>query len=86
MIAAAVFLACAITSVLCVVLLVRGWLATRSRLLLWSSLGFVGLALNNIILVVDRLVIPGTDLALARAAAAFLGVLVLLTGCIWDAD
>ena len=33
MIAAAVFLACAVTSVLCVVLLVRGWLATRSRLL-----------------------------------------------------
>lgn len=86
MIAAAVFLACAITSVLCVVLLVRGWLLTRSRLLLWSSLGFFGLALNNIILVVDRLMIPDADLALVRAVAAFLGVLVLLTGCIWDAD
>ena len=86
MIAAAVFLACAITSALCVVLLVRGWLASRSRLLLWSSLGFTGLALNNIILVVDRLLIPHADLALIRAAAAFLGVLILLTGCIWDAD
>jgi hypothetical protein len=86
MIAAVVFLACAVTSVLCVVLLVRGWLASRSRLLLWSSLGFFGLALNNIILVVDRLVFPQVDLALARAIAAFLGVLVLLTGCIWDAD
>lgn len=86
MIAAAVFLACAITSVLCVVLLVRGWLATRSRLLLWSSLGFLGLALNNILLVVDRVLMPGADLALLRAGAAFLGVLVLLTGCIWDAD
>ena len=86
MIAAAVFLACATTSVLCVVLLARGWFASRSRLLLWSSLGFVGLALNNIILVVDRLLIPHADLALVRAIAAFLGVLVLLTGCIWDAD
>ncbi len=84
--AAAVFIACAVTSVLCVVLLVRGWLATRSRLLLWSSLGFIGLALNNIILVLDRLVILDTNLALPRAVAAFLGVLVLLTGCIWDAD
>ena len=86
MIAAIVFLACAITSVLCVVLLVRGWLASRSRLLLWSSLGFTGLALNNIILVLDRLVIVDANLALVRAVPAFLGVLVLLTGCIWDAD
>lgn len=86
MMAAAVFIACAVTSVLCVVLLVRGWLATRSRLLLWSSLGFTGLALNNIILVLDRLVIVDTNLALVRAVPAFLGVLVLLTGCIWDAD
>jgi hypothetical protein len=86
MIAAAVFIACAVTSALCVVLLVRGWLATRSRLLLWSSLGFAGLALNNIILVLDRLVIVNLDLALPRAVAAFLGVLILLIGCIWDAD
>ncbi len=86
MMAAAVFIACAVTSVLCVVLLVRGWLATRSRLLLWSSLGFTGLALNNIILVLDRLVIVDANLALVRAVPAFLGVLVLLTGCIWDAD
>ena len=86
MIAAIVFLACAITSVLCVVLLVRGWLASRSRLLLWSSLGFTGLALNNIILVLDRLFIVDANLALVRAVPAFLGVLVLLTGCIWDAD
>ena len=86
MMAAAVFIACAVTSALCVVLLVRGWLATRNRLLLWSSLGFTGLALNNIMLVVDRLLIPDVDLALLRALPAFLGVLVLLTGCIWDAD
>jgi len=86
MIAAAVFIACAVTSVLCVVLLVRGWLATRSRLLLWSSLGFLGLALNNLVLVVDRLLIQDSDFALLRALPAFLGVLVLLTGCIWDAD
>jgi len=86
MIAAAVFIACAITSALCVVLLVRGWLATRSCLLLWSSLGFSGLALNNIILVIDRVLMPDVGLGLLRALAAFLGVLILLIGCIWDAD
>jgi hypothetical protein len=83
---AAVFLACALTSVLCVVLLIRGWLASRSRLLLWSSLGFLGLALNNVVLVIDRLVVPDVDLTLLRTIPAFLGVAVLLLGCIWDAD
>lgn len=83
---AAVFIACALTSVLCVALLVRGYIASRSRLLLWSSLGFLGLALNNIILVIDRLLVPDVDLSLWRTLAAFLGVTVLLLGCIWDAD
>jgi hypothetical protein len=84
--AAAVFIACALTSALCVVLLVRGYVATRSRLLLWSSLGFVGLALNNIVLVVDRVLFPDLDLSLVRTLPALLGVAVLLFGCIWDAD
>ena len=83
--AAAVFLACALTSILCAALLIRGYLASRSRLLLWSSLGFVGLALNNVMLVLDRLVIA-QDLALPRILLALLGVAILLFGCIWDAD
>lgn len=83
--AAAVFIACALTSILCAVLLIRGYLASRSRLLLWSSLGFIGLALNNIMLVLDRLVIA-QDLSLPRTLPALLGVAVLLFGCIWDAD
>jgi len=84
--AAAVFIACALTSALCVVLLVRGYLATRSRLLLWSSLGFLGLALNNILLVVDRVLFPDIDLSLLRTLPALIGVAILLFGCIWDAD
>lgn len=83
---AAVFIACVLTSVLCAALLVRGYLATRSRLLLWSSLGFIGLALNNVVLVIDRLIMPSVDLSLVRTLPAFLGVAVLLFGCIWDAD
>ena len=85
MIAAIVFLACALTSILCAALLIRGYLASRSRLLLWSSLGFVGLAANNVMLVLDRLVIT-QDLVLSRTLPALLGVTILLFGCIWDAD
>jgi hypothetical protein len=83
---AVIFIACALTSVLCAALLIRGYLASRSRLLLWSSLGFLGLALNNIALVIDRLIVPEVDLSLLRALSAFLGVGILLLGCIWDAD
>ena len=82
----AIFVACALTSGLCAVLLIRGYLASNSRLLLWSSLGFIGLALNNVLLVVDKLLIPGTDLALVRTIPATLGIAILLFGCIWDAD
>jgi len=73
-------------SVLCAGLLIRGYLVSRSRLLLWSSLGFVGLALNNVVLVVDRLLVPEVSLALFRTIPAALGVAILLFGCIWDAD
>ncbi len=83
---AAIFIACALTSVLCAGLLIRGYLVSRSRLLLWSSLGFVGLALNNVVLVVDRLLVPEVSLALFRTIPAALGVAILLFGCIWDAD
>lgn len=83
--AAAVFIACALTSVLCAILLVRGYLISRSRLLLWSSIGFMGLALNNIVLVLDRLVFV-QDLSLLRVVPALLGVAVILFGCIWDAN
>lgn len=86
MMVAAIFIACALTSILCVVLLIRGYRVSRSRLLLWSSLGFLGLALNNIVLVIDRLIVPDIDLSLLRALPAFLGVAILLLGCIWDAD
>lgn len=83
---AAIFIACALTSLLCAGLLIRGYLVSRSRLLLWSSLGFIGLALNNVVLVVDRLLVPDISLALLRTIPATLGVAILLFGCIWDAD
>jgi hypothetical protein len=83
--AEAVFALCAAASTLCAVLLLRNWRRTRSRLLLWSSLCFVGLALNNILLVVDRVVVPEVDLSLLRAATALLAMMLLLYGLIWEA-
>lgn len=82
--AAIVFLTCALTSLACTGLLLRGWWVTRARLLLWSAVGFACLAANNIVLVVDRVIYPDVDLSLLRSGSAFLGVTILLIGCIWN--
>jgi hypothetical protein len=82
--ASAVYVLCALTSVACAVLLTRGWLRGRSRLLLWSALCFALLAVNNLLLVADLSIWTDTDLAAWRAATGFAGVAVLLTGLIWE--
>ena len=53
-----VYILCALTSLACAVLLIRGYRRSRSRLLLWSCLGFVALAANNVLLFVDLVVVP----------------------------
>lgn len=78
-----VYLLCAATSILCAVLLVRSYLATRTRLLLWSALCFSGLALNNLILVIDKATAE-IDLSLVRSLPALVGMLLLLYGLIWE--
>jgi len=82
--AVAVYVLCAATSTLCAVLLARAWAASRSPLLLWCLLGFAGLALNNVLLVVDEVAVPGTDLSFLRTLPALLGVVVLAAGLIWE--
>ena len=86
MIAKIVYVLCALTSVACAALLVRGYVKSRVKLLLWSSLCFVGLALNNVMLVVDRVLFPSEDLSVVRAIPGAAGLLILLFGLIWDSE
>lgn len=79
-----VYLLCAATSIMCAALLLRGYRASRTRLLFWASLCFVGQALNNILLFVDLIVLPDIDLFWWRTAAALGGMMVLLFGLIWE--
>jgi hypothetical protein len=79
-----VYLLCALTSSACTVLLVRSWRRTHQRLLLWSSLCFAGLALNNLLLVVDLVLVPETDLALLRSSTAIAALALLLVGLVWE--
>lgn len=84
MIAAAVYVLCALTSLACAVLLLRAYGRQGVRLLLWSGLGFVGFALGNALLVVDLVVLPGSDLALLRHLPVLAGLVVLVYGLVWD--
>jgi hypothetical protein len=69
---------------LCAVLLIRAYVASRARLLLWSSLSFVGLTCNNLLLFLDLIIFPTTDLSLYRSLLNASSILVLLFGLIWD--
>ena len=82
--AEAVYTLCALTSFLCAVLLVQSWQKTHARILLWSSLCFVGLAANNLLLLVDLVFVPDVDLAGARALTATAALGLLVTGLIWE--
>lgn len=82
--AQAIYLLCAGTSLVCTILLYRGYRRTRSGLLLWSSLCFIGLTLNNALLVIDRLVVKDVDLATWRLVPAVAGLGALVYGLVWD--
>lgn len=77
-----IFALCALTSAAAAFLLLRHWRATRFRLLLWSGLCFVGLTVNNVLLVLDRFVFPAIDMSTLRLATALVAVLLLLYGLI----
>lgn len=81
---AMVYMLCFLTSAACAFLLVRSYRRTRARLLLWSSLCFLFLAANNLVVFFDMLVVPDHDLRLLRHLLALAGVSVLLFGFIWD--
>jgi hydrogenase/urease accessory protein HupE len=82
--AGTVYVLCAATSFLCAWLLLRSYLRTRSRLLLWSSLCFIGLAANNALLVIDLVLVPTVDLSLVRSVLALVALLLLLFGLVWE--
>ena len=84
--AEAVYILCAATSIACAVLLLRAYLRSRARFLLWSGLCFVFLGLNNILLYVDLAVFDDLDMRLVRHATALTGLLLLVWGLIWDAE
>lgn len=81
--AAFVYTACAILSFACSYLLYRGYQSNQFRLLFWSSLGFLGFAINNVLLLIDSLYpVEVLDLSVIRLIPGLIGMIVLLYGLI----
>jgi hypothetical protein len=85
-VAEVVYLLCFFTSAAVAVLLLRAYIRSRARILLWSGLGFVGLCLNNLLLVIDMMVIRDVDLSIIRNIPALVGLSILVYGLIWDSE
>ena len=64
----------------------RSWSRSRQPLLLWSAACFSLLAVNNLMVVLDMVVLPGVDLSLARQLSSLAAVGVLIYGFIWEVD
>lgn len=81
-----VYLLCFLTAALAAGLLVRQFRMVRSPVLLWSAACFVLLALSNLLVVVDELLVPDVFMRQARLGLTLLAVTVLLYGFIWEAE
>lgn len=78
-----IYTLCAITSLVCAWLLLRGYSRNKSRLLLWSGLCFAVLTLNSVLVILDKIVFPTTpDLSTWRLLVALFAPLLLLYGLI----
>lgn len=87
MIAGAVYILGTLVALACAILLLRGFLRGRQKLLLWSSLCFFGLAISNFLVFIDLIILPvQIDLYPLRLATAAVAMLLLLYGLIWEGE
>lgn len=82
----AVYILCLLTSATCAALLYRAYRANRTKLLLYTSIGFGFLSVNNLFLVLDMVFLPNVFLWPLRVAFNLAAVGVLLYGFIFEVD
>jgi hypothetical protein len=81
---AIIYLLCVIASLLCAYLLARAYLRAKTGLLVWSAVCFALLAINNLVLFVDVLLLPNVDLSILQLLTSLSAVMVLLYAFIWE--
>ncbi|GJJ02061.1 hypothetical protein RugamoR64_25990 [Duganella rhizosphaerae] len=75
---------CTLTSLACAWMLLTSYRRNGVRLLFWSGLCFIGMSVNNVLLVLDKLVFLQVDLLPLRLASALVALLLLLYGLIYE--
>ncbi|MGD9980335.1 MAG: DUF5985 family protein [Hyphomonadaceae bacterium] len=83
---ALVYTLCFVTSAVCAALLFASYFKTRTRLLFWSAISFVCLAINNFFVLGDLVLFPDINLLPMRYAAAFAAVCSMIYGFIWETE
>lgn len=81
-----VYLLSFLASLMCAILLGRSYVHTKTRLLFWSALCFALLAVVNLVVVIDMLILPDVNLRPARLWLTLAAVSVLLFGFLWAQD
>jgi hypothetical protein len=81
-----IYTLCLLTSASCAWLLMRSYARNRTRLLLWSALCFLLLAINNLFVVIDLVLIESIDFAVFRHVFTLMAISILLYGFIWELD
>ncbi|HEX3570001.1 MAG TPA: DUF5985 family protein [Acidobacteriaceae bacterium] len=81
-----VYILNSVTFATCSTLLGRAYWRVRQRLLLWSALCFAGLAISNLLVFVDLVMLPQTDLYILRLSTAAVSMLLLMYGLIWESE
>lgn len=85
--ASLVYLLGAIVTALCAMLLLRGFIRSRGRLLLWSGLCFAGLTVSNGLLFVDLVLLPPEQsLYMWRLSTAAAAMLLLVYGLVFESE
>ena len=74
---------CTLLSLAIAVMLWRQHLRAPARMIYWTALCFSGLALSNLLLVLDKLVFAG-EFTIARQSVALVSIGLLLFGLVYE--
>lgn len=82
-----VYLLGTIVTLVCAVLLLRGYAGSKRKLLLWSGLCFLGLTISNALLCIDLIFLPNqVNLYLWRLGTAAAAMTLLVYGLVIESE
>ena len=84
--AVTIYILCILTSLACAWLLFASYRRTRYRLLFWSGACFAVMTLNNLFLLLDKIVFSDINFLPARLVSALVATSLLLYGLIYEKE